>query len=131
MPLPAPGEPPLLLHNPRCSKSRAAKQLLEQEQVEFEERRYLERPLGRDELQALAERLGLHPREWVRAGERRYAELGLRPDLPAAALLDALAAHPELLERPILVTARAARVGRPPERVLELLEDKEPPHPPR
>lgn len=112
----------VLLHNPRCSKSRAAKALLEARGVAFEERRYLEAPLSREELGLLAKRLGRPPRGWVRSGEAAYAEAGLGPASSDDALLDAMAKHPVLMERPILVRGERAVVGRPPERVLDLLE---------
>lgn len=111
----------LLLHNPRCSKSRAARSLLEERGVPFEERRYLDDPLSRAELDALRERLGRPPAEWVRRGEAAYAEHGLAADADDDALLDAMAASPLLVERPILVRGPRAVVGRPPEKVLELL----------
>jgi len=112
----------LLLHNPRCSKSRAAKALLEERGVEFVERRYLDEPLDRDELAELGRRLGKPPREWVRSKEAAYAEAGLGSDAADDALLAALAAHPILMERPIAVRGARAVVGRPPEDVLGLLE---------
>lgn len=111
----------LLLHNPRCSKSRAARALLEARGVAFRERRYLEEPLGREELEVLQRCLGRPIREWIRSGESAYAEAGLGPDASETALRDAVAAHPILMERPIAVRGARAVVGRPPERVLELL----------
>jgi len=121
MSLPEAGAPPVLLHNPRCSKSRAARALLEERGVAFEERRYLDEPLSRDELAQLHERLGRAPREWVRKGESAFGEAGLSADSDDGAILDAMAKHPILVERPILVTAARAVVGRPPEDVLGLL----------
>src|SRR4030095_12519263 len=115
------GDRPLLLHNPRCSKSRAAKALLEARGVGFDERRYLEDPLSRAQLAELARCLGRPAREWVRSGEAAYAEAGLSDASTDEARLLAVAAHPILLERPILVRGSRAVVGRPPERVLELL----------
>ena len=115
---------PLLLHNPACSKSRAARELLVAGGVAFRERRYLDQPLTRAELERLAAQLGRPVREWVRRGEPEYAAAGLSADSDDAALLDALAAHPRLLERPILVRGERAVVGRPPESVWTLLEDR-------
>ena len=115
------GDRLVLLHNPRCSKSRAARALLEERGVDFEERRYLEEPLSREELLELRERLGRPVREWVRKGEAAYAEAGLSASADEPALLDAIAAHPILLERPIAIRAGRAIVGRPPEQVLDLL----------
>ena len=115
------GDSLVLLHNPRCSKSRAAKALLEQRGVRFAERLYLDDPLTRAELASLRERLGRPAAEWVRKGEAAFATAGLDAGSGEAEILAAMAAHPILLERPILVRGPRAVVGRPPERVLELL----------
>ena len=114
-------EPFVLLHNPRCSKSRAARALLEERGVRFVERRYLEDPLTLDELRQLAARLDRPPREWTRSGEAEFAAAGLDARSSDDAVLRAIAAHPILLERPIAMRGAHARVGRPPERVLDLL----------
>lgn len=111
----------ILLHNPRCSKSRAAKALLDERGVAYEERRYLETPLSRAELQQLQRALGLAPREWARRGEDAWRECGLDASASDDAVLDAMAKHPILIERPVLWAGARAVVGRPPERVLELL----------
>lgn len=121
MALPADPNVCVLLHNPRCSKSRAARELLAERGVEFQERRYLDEPLDRSELEELRRRLGRAPSEWVRSGEAAYRGAGLSPASSDAQLLDAMAEHPILVERPILVRGARAVVGRPPERVLELL----------
>ena len=112
---------PVLLHNPRCSKSRAAKALLEARGIRFTERLYLEDPLTRAELAALRERLGRPALEWVRKGETAFREAGLDAGASEAAILDAMAAHPILIERPILVRGARAVLGRPPESLLSLL----------
>jgi arsenate reductase len=111
---------PLLLHNPRCSKSRAAEAWLRARGVAPRERHYLEEPLTRSELEDLAQRLARPVHEWIRNAEPAYAQLGLSAATPGAALLDAIAAHPELLERPILVRGPRAVVGRPTEALAEL-----------
>jgi len=111
----------LLLHNPRCSKSRQVKTLLEERGLEFTERRYLDEPLDADELHDLAGRLGCPLAEWTRSKEGAFSEAGLDAESSAEDLVAALAAHPILMERPILVRGGRARVGRPPEDVLELL----------
>ena len=121
MALPSDDGAVLLLHNPRCSKSRAARALLEERGVAFEERRYLERPLSREELEDLADRLGVEPAAWTRQSEDAFSAAGLTADASRDALLDAIARHPILLERPIAVRGSRAVVGRPPERVLELV----------
>src|SRR5262245_45371859 len=111
----------VLLHNPRCSKSRAAKGLLEERGIAFSVRLYLEAPLSRAELGELRRRLARPAREWVRAGESAFAAAGLDASSGDEALLDAIAAHPILLERPILVRGERAVVGRPAENLLALL----------
>ena len=111
----------VLLHNPRCSKSRAVLKILEESGVAFRVRRYLERPLARTELDDLRQRLGLRPGEWFRIGEAEARNAGLSADSEDESLLDAMAAHPILVERPIVVRGEHARVGRPPDAVRELL----------
>jgi arsenate reductase len=116
-------ERPTLLHNPRCSKSRAAKALLDERGFAYEERRYLDEPLSAGELSILRQRLDRSPREWVRPGEDAYRQAGLSPASSDDALLAAMARFPTLIERPILIVGDRAVVGRPPDQVLELLED--------
>jgi arsenate reductase len=113
-------ELPTLLHNPRCSKSRAARALLVERGIAFRERRYLEEPLTRAELETLRDRLGRPPSEWIRRGEPAYAAARLGGHSSEADLLAAIAASPELLERPIFIAGDRALVARPPERLLEL-----------
>jgi arsenate reductase len=111
-----------LYHNPRCSKSRAALELLEARGLQPTIVRYLETPPSREELRTLLAKLGLSARQLLRTGEDEYRDLGLAdPTLDEAALLDAMLQHPKLIERPILVAGERAMVGRPPERVLEIL----------
>jgi arsenate reductase len=119
--LPASPAEILLLHNPRCSKSREAKALLDGRGVAYTERRYLEQPLSREELADLARRLARPVREWTRAKEPAFAATGLAASASDDELLGAIAAHPELLERPVLVRGARAVLGRPPEAILELL----------
>ena len=111
-----------LLHNPRCSKSRAAKALLEERGVAFREHRYLEEPLDRADLEELQRRLGAAPRQWIRPKEAAFADAGLHDSSSDDEILATIVTHPILLERPILVGAAQAVVGRPPERILELLD---------
>ena len=111
-----------LYHNPRCSKSRRALALLREHGVEPELVEYLKRPPSAAELKRLLGWLGMKPAELARAGEKVWRELGLTDAAPAA-VLRAMREHPILIERPIAVDAERGRavVGRPPERVLELL----------
>ena len=122
MALPESDEQMVLLHNPRCSKSRATLALLEERGAKFEIREYLSDPLSREELAGLSGCLGRPPREWVRTREGAFSDVGLSDESSDDALLDAVAAHPILMERPILVRGGRAAVGRPPEDVLRLLE---------
>lgn len=112
-----------LWHNPRCSKSRAAKELLDNKGVAYRERRYLDDPPTADELDAVLTALGKQPWEITRMGEPVAVELGLR-DAPRdrAAWIDILVANPILIERPIAVTddGRAA-LGRPTDAIADLL----------
>ncbi len=111
----------VLLHNPRCSKSRAAHALLQERGIAFEARLYLDEPLAREELVELGTRLGKPVGEWTRKKEAAFAEAGLSADADADAILDAMSVHPILMERPILVRGARAVVGRPPEDILGLL----------
>ena len=113
---------PQLYHNPRCSKSRAALALLEEREVDFEVVRYLETPPDEAGLRRLLGQLGLTPLELMRRGEARFRELGIKGEhITDGERIRAMAENPILIERPIFVTGNKAIVGRPPERVLELL----------
>ncbi|MFP8966088.1 arsenate reductase (glutaredoxin) [Pokkaliibacter sp. CJK22405] len=111
---------PVLLHNPRCSKSREALALLQEKGVEFEVREYLKDPLSRDELHQLAEKLGAPVKDWTRTNEDEYKQLnsGSTDD---ATLIAAMADTPKLMQRPILISGDRAAVGRPVEQILEIL----------
>lgn len=112
-----------ILHNPRCSKSRQALALLEERGVEPTVVRYLDEPLGRDELADLLGRLDAEPAALVRTGEALFKELGVdRATLgDADVVADLLAEHPRLMERPVVIAGGRAVIGRPPEQVLELI----------
>jgi arsenate reductase len=111
-----------LYHNPRCSKSRGALELLEARGLRPQVVRYLETPPSAAELRALLARLGYGARQLLRSGEEEYQTLGLAdPALDDEALIAAMVAHPRLIERPILVVGDKAVIGRPPEKILEIL----------
>jgi arsenate reductase len=111
-----------LFHNPRCSKSRATLALLQERGIEPDIRLYLENPPSAAELRELLGLLGLAPRQLLRTGEQEFRDQGLaNPDLNDAQLVDAMAATPRLIERPIVVANGKAALGRPPESVLEIL----------
>ena len=110
-----------VLFNPRCSKCRHARDLLDQQGVEADLVHYLQDTPSREELVRIYGLLGLDdPRGMMRKGEPEYRELGLA-EADHDALFDAMVAHPILIERPIVVRGDRAVVARPPERLLELL----------
>jgi arsenate reductase len=110
-----------VLYNPRCSKCRQARDLLAEQGVEADFVHYLEDTPSRDEIVRIFGLLGLDdPRGMMRTGEPVYRELGLA-DADREALFDAMAEHPILIERPIVVVGDRAVVARPPERLLELV----------
>lgn len=111
-----------LYHNPRCSKSRGALELLEARGLTPTIIRYLETPPDAAQLRDLLGKLGIGARELLRNGEEEYKALNLADTgLSDEQLIAAMAAHPKLIERPILVVGDKAVIGRPPERVLEIL----------
>jgi arsenate reductase len=112
-----------IYHNPRCSKSREALELLEAHGASPEVVRYLETPPDAATLRQLLKQLGLPARALLRTKEDDYRALGLdNPALSEADLIDAMAKHPRLIERPVVVSGKRAVIGRPPEKVLELLK---------
>ncbi|MGE6659714.1 arsenate reductase (glutaredoxin) [Pseudomonas sp. NPDC077408] len=112
----------ILYHNPRCSKSRIALELLEQRGLSPSVIRYLETPPSAAELKQILAKLGISPRQLLRSGEEEYRTLNLAdPTLTDGQIIDAMVAHPKLIERPILVAGDVAVIGRPPEKVLEIL----------
>jgi arsenate reductase len=112
----------VIYHNPRCSKSRAALQLLRERGIEPQIIEYLKTPPSAARLKQLLAMLDLSPRELMRKGEEPYKNLGLRDTgLDDDTLVATMVDNPILIERPIVVTDGKARLGRPPEQVLELL----------
>jgi arsenate reductase (glutaredoxin) len=110
-----------LWFNPKCSKCRSARDILEGEDVSCEIVRYLEESPTRAELERVMGLLGIDdPRQMMRTGEPVYQELDLA-GADADTLLDAMVTHPILIERPIVISGDRAVIGRPPERVKELL----------
>ena len=110
-----------LYHNPRCSKSRETLALLEARGIQPTIIEYLKTPPSRAELETLLRRLGIGARALVRDKEAVWAELGLAEERDEARILDALLAHPVLIERPIVVCGERAVIGRPPGKVEQIL----------
>jgi arsenate reductase len=111
-----------IYHNPRCSKSRQTLALLEDSGVVPEVILYLEAPPTEAELKDILVKLGMVPRELMRKGEAEYKDNNLKDSsLSDADLLAAMVKFPKLIERPIVIKGDKAKIGRPPEGVLELL----------
>jgi arsenate reductase len=112
----------VIYHNARCSKSRSVCALVAGKGIEARIVEYLKTPPSREELQDLLKKLDMEPSALVRRGESAFQENYAGKTLDEEAWLDALVAHPVLIERPIVVRGERAVVGRPPEKVLELIE---------
>jgi arsenate reductase (glutaredoxin) len=113
-----------IYHNPRCSKSRQTLQLIEQNNQAVDIVEYLKSPLNKSELQSLVSALGVNVRDIIRTSEAEYKEQQLKnPALSDEQLLDAIVSSPKLMQRPIVVKEDRAIIGRPPENVLELIND--------
>lgn len=111
-----------ILHNPRCSKSRAALSLLREKGIEPEIIDYLETPPTAEEFKDILDKLSLGPRDVIRKGEKIYKELELADEsLPDNALITAMVGHPILIERPIVLNGDKAALGRPTENILTIL----------
>lgn len=108
-------------HNPRCSKSRAALAILqEMPGVEVSVVEYLKTPPSRAEIAAVLAKAGLTPRDALRKGEGVVREIALDTS-DDAAILDAMAVHPILIERAIVITDKGAVIARPPEKARDVL----------
>jgi arsenate reductase len=111
-----------IYHNPRCSKSRATLQLLQDRGVEPQVIEYLQTPPDAATLKDILVLLNQAPRQFMRTKEDAYAANGLADEgLEEGQLIDAMVANPILIERPIVLANGKAAVGRPPENVLEIL----------
>jgi arsenate reductase len=111
-----------IYHNPMCGTSRKTLDILRDSGFDVWIHEYLKSPPSRDELERLYHRAGIAPREGLRAKEPLAQELGLtRPDATDAEILDAMVAHPILIERPIVETERGVRLCRPQDKVREIL----------
>ena len=110
-------------HNPRCSKSRQTLALLEKKGVTPTIREYLKEPPSKSEMEKLIDMVGGEPSELIRDGEAEFKALKKKKaEMSKADISEAIAAHPILLQRPIVVAGRKAAIGRPPEAVLPLLK---------
>ena len=113
----------VIWHNPRCSKSRQTLELLRQKGIDPDVREYLRQPPSKAEVEKLIALLGGEARELIRDGEAEFKKLGKKKaDLSNSDIARAIAEHPILLQRPIVVSGARAAIGRPPEAVLALLK---------
>lgn len=111
-----------IYHNPRCKKSREALQIIEEKGVEAEVVKYLEHPLSEPELKALREKLNINSaEEMLRKQEKVFKEHFKGKKLSENDVFKAIADYPKLMERPVVVKGNRAVIGRPPEKVKELL----------
>ena len=111
-----------IFHNPRCSKSRQTLSILEQQGISPEVVLYLETPPDADQLNAILGKLGINARDLLRKGEQEFKDNNLKdPSLTEEQLINFMCEFPRLIERPIVVNGEKARIGRPPESVLEIL----------
>ena len=111
-----------IFHNPACGTSRKTLDILREEGVAVEVRKYLKNPPAREELEAIYRRAGISAREGLRAKEPLASELGLTgEDADEDAILDAMVRHPILINRPLVITGKGARLCRPQDRVREIL----------
>ena len=112
----------VIYHNPRCSKSRQSLQILNDNGVDVEVVEYLKQPPDFKTLEHILNLLGLEPRDLMRQQEDSYTENNLSDDqLSREALIQAMVEHPKLIERPIVIRDGKAIIGRPPQRILEIL----------
>ena len=112
-----------IYHNPACGTSRNTLALIRATGIEPEVIHYLESPPSREELASLIQHMGIGPRDLIREKGTPYAELGLgEPSLTDDQLIDAMMEHPILINRPIVAGPKGARLCRPSEEVLSVLD---------
>lgn len=112
-----------IYHNPRCSKSRQTKSILDEQGCEYDVIEYLQQPPSVSELKNILQMLNRKPLDIMRTGEMLFKELGLskKDDRPDDEWITIMLEHPKLIERPIVVNGSKAAMGRPPENVLSIL----------
>ena len=110
-----------IYHNNRCSKSRSGLEILENSGKDFEVIKYLENIPTKEELKALIKLLGIEPIDLVRKNEAIWKSNYKNKDISNDSIINAMLEHPKLIERPIVVSGNNAVIGRPPERILDLI----------
>ena len=112
----------IIYHNPRWGKSRNSVGILDEKGIEYEVVKYLELPPSAEKLKEIAKKLDLKPKDFIRKGEKDYAALNLYSKLDDDnALFEAMSKFPKIIERPIVINGEKAIIGRPPEKILEIL----------
>ena len=112
----------IIYHNPRWGKSRNSVGILDQKGLSYKIIKYIDSPLSVLELKELGDKLGLRPKDFIRKGEQDFKELNLASKLDNDdALFNAISKFPKLMERPIVVHGNKACIGRPPEKILEII----------
>jgi len=112
----------IIMHNPRCSKSREALKILEENGVNAEIVKYLDTPLNKEEIENLLKMLGINARDLMRTKEDIYKELNLKEVSDENVLINAMVENPKLIERPIVIKNNKAVIGRPPSKIVEFLK---------
>ena len=110
-----------IYHNPRCSKSRQTLALIEEKGLSPDIVLYLNTPPSKETLRDILKQLGKSPEELMRKGEQEYKDHIKGQELSEQQQIETMVAYPKMIERPIVVCNGQARVGRPPESVLEIL----------
>ncbi len=110
-----------IYHNPRCSKSREGLKILEESGTTFQIVKYLNQPLEKKEIKNLLELLGISAKELVRTNEKVWKENYKGKDLSEDEIIEAMHEHPKLIQRPIVEKNGIAVIGRPPEKIKDLL----------
>ena len=112
----------IIYHNPRWGKSRNSVGILDEKNIDYTIVKYIETPLSTEELKNLSQKLNLRPKDFIRKGESEFKSLKLSSNLDNDDFLfDAMSKFPKLMERPIIVNGDKACIGRPPERILEII----------
>ena len=112
-----------IYHNPRCSKSRATLKLLEEVGANLEIVEYLKTPLSKKKLKSLIKKLGLSAKNLIRTNEPAFKEANISLEKASEEeLVNLMVTHPKIIERPIVEVGEQARIGRPPENTLELVQ---------
>ena len=112
----------IIYHNPRWGKSRSSVGILDKRGIKYGVIKYIDAPLSISELKNLSQKLGLRPKDFIRKGEQDFKDLNLSQKLDDdSSLFEAISKFPKLMERPIVVNGDTARIGRPPEKILEII----------